>query len=337
MIDPTTLLKRAWHLAWNHRFLWVLGLLSGGGGGVNITIPPTGPSGSRGSSGDEVLGLPQLPHLDPALLVTIVVAVLVLALVFVVLGVLARGGIVHCTLRLDAGQPTGLGDGFSAGAASFWRVLGVEMLMGGGLLAFVLVAALLIVPMAWWGGMGGLVAAICVGLVALLLFFVVAVVVSILHEYAVRGIVASNLGALDSVRSAWALANAHRGTTLLVWAIALGVGMGGGLAGLIGALVLAIPFVVVGFSHLMWGLVPGVIVLLAWFLVAGGLVNSLVSAFWTLAFTALHSGDTCRNSLSPVPVSLMDLPPDLGSRFLVGRPEGSATQDPPSDPAKMGP
>ncbi len=140
-MDYSQLPRDAWALTLRHRFLWVLGLLAGGGGSV-VSCGGAGNGfnqpNTRGSDNADVNWSNVSGWLSDHLAIVIAVAagVAVLVLLLAVLNVIATGGIARATSELAQGRTATFGSAWQAGIAMFWRYAGLILIA----LAFGLVA-----------------------------------------------------------------------------------------------------------------------------------------------------------------------------------------------------
>ena len=130
------MLKRAWTIVWENKFLILLGIVvalgSGGGGGG------TGAGGGSSSGGGESsfqLPLGELPELRaqigvPEVLIALV-ALLVIGFAFLVAVLLwiaatiARGGLIAGVSTIEGGGTSSFGAAWSAAWERGWRLLGI--------------------------------------------------------------------------------------------------------------------------------------------------------------------------------------------------------------------
>src|SRR5687768_9720574 len=153
-MDYGKLIREAWATTWRYRFLWVLGILAGGGVGV-----PALNGGSGGSGTGWRIEQTELEQMNPrlagavraitdwsmanaGLLVLAVIGLVVFLLVMLVLSLIAQGGMARATADLATGQPSSLGRAWRAGTQLFWRYLGLWLvLIGATMLIGAVVAA----------------------------------------------------------------------------------------------------------------------------------------------------------------------------------------------------
>jgi len=282
MVDYGEILTRTWQITWRYKGLWVLGLLAGcgtGGGGGGGGGSGSGWEYSADSSqiGQAMLGIPGWVW------IALGVAALALILLFLVLGVIATGGLIAAFRQADEGKDVRLGEAFRLGTRYFWRLLSfrlVMLLFGVVLAGLVLVAAI--------GSLGiCLIPLICIGIP---LAFLITVYVSLAQV----ALIDDEQRTLDGFRRGWEVLRASPGPALLMGLILLG-------GGLIVALILAVPifllmlplFVALA-SEEQTVVVGGVLIaslctlgLLPILLVVNAVLQTFLNGAWTLTYRRL--------------------------------------------------
>jgi hypothetical protein len=317
-------LTRSFRIAWRNRYLWFLAVLAGeagaGGGGGGSGGNRIGGPGDGGGAPDPADVLQTVldwvgAHL--ALIIAVGIILLAVWLVLFVISCIAAGALVRAAAEHDAERPFGLGPAWRAGAAAFWRILGLRLIELAAVLAVLAVfgglVVVLIMSIVNENG-GGVALAISLGLLLLLVFIPVAIFFGVLMRLALRSIVLELQGPVAAIRLAFALIFRRFGRVAVTWLISVAVGIAAGLAVTAVLVIVALPFVGLFLAALAAGskevmvadLVLGLLVLLAAALVAGGAYGAFISSYWTLAFRRLD--------LDPVPA-----PPSPGP--LVSNPQ----------------
>jgi hypothetical protein len=307
------LLTRSFRISWRHRYLWLLALFAGegGGGGGNFGGNPGGASGatSGGNRGGTSGAAPPTPaevqaavaswiadHLG--LIVLVGVVVLVIILVLVGISCVAQPALVRASAEHDAERPYSLGPAFRFGLTAFWRILGLKLLA----LIFALVVLAIFGGLVLWGvtsaaagNHGGVGAAITIGILLALLLIPITIVLSVVYIFAVRAITLDGRGPISGISHGVRLIFRRLGRVALVWLIMLGISLGIGIGLFIVFLVLLIPLGLLVFAAYVAGhgvglVVAGtvaVIVLIVVSLVVAGAVGAFTSTYWTLAYRRL--------------------------------------------------
>jgi hypothetical protein len=146
-MDFGYVLKRAWEIIWKFKVLWIFGILASCG-------QASGSSGSNSgfrfsNQGGNVS--PQIEsffaRLSPAtialLIALVILAVLVLIIIAILLGTVGRVGLIRGTMKAEQGaERLTFGELWRDGLAYFWRVFGLNLLIG--VIILVVVLALFI-------------------------------------------------------------------------------------------------------------------------------------------------------------------------------------------------
>jgi hypothetical protein len=310
------LITRAFHITTRHRFLWLLGILAGEG----LSVSFSGGGGDGGEPAPEVVAdflEWTLVNLYLAILLALVVLFVILALV--VLSVMARGGLIACVARADRQQATSFMTGMRAGYHAFWRFIGIGLLLAAIVLGAITALGLPILALALakqhW-------AAVACGLLALPIMIVVAIYVGLLWMYAMRFAVLQTAGVTASLIRAHRLLFTRTKEVLLVWLIAMGLGLAAALASLLAVLLIALPFAAIGVAiYMTLGLIPTVVyaagpalALIAGGLLLSGILTAFHSSLWTLAYLDLT---TRRAHTAPQPRPPLFRPQPGGGAHLL--------------------
>jgi hypothetical protein len=299
-----TLVTRSFVIAWRHKYLWLLALFAGEGGGgfsFNSSSPPGG-NIQNGQSPDlrsafESGGSWLNSHIG--LVVGVAVAVLLIWIALFVFAAVCEGATVRGAAEHDAERSFGLDWAWRAGRASMGTIIRIRLLLIAlglpvGIVWIVIVVAFLTALAG--GSVGG---AVGLGLAAALLglaAFVYFMYLDVLGRLSVRAAV------LEQVTSARAaLGRGHRlvltrfGRILLVWLLAVGVAIVVGIASAAAVSVIAVPLFIAGIAAASAGsaavaivILVSVLIFLPILLVVGGFLAAQSSTYWTLAFRRLE-------------------------------------------------
>ncbi|MBI3913990.1 MAG: hypothetical protein HY327_07370 [Chloroflexi bacterium] len=259
-MDYGKLLSRSFEVTRKFRALWLFGFLlalfsggtSGGGGGG---------AGNGGSSRGAAPNLPNIGGLDAQVGIAIGIAVACVILIAIIIGILlvtiSRGALIGLVAELETNQtaPT-VRRGFSIGAARFWKLFGLALLVygpfvliGGGLILVAVLPLLAAIPtlIANSGqivdemiprllalGLGSLALLICVAFI----LAVAALIVRPLFEIFQRECVIEERGVLDSIREGYRRVRANLGDVVGIYVLTIALGFGFGIAMIPVALVL---------------------------------------------------------------------------------------------------
>ncbi|HNS52384.1 MAG TPA: hypothetical protein PKO09_14520 [Anaerolineae bacterium] len=307
-------LSRAWQITRKWKLLWVLGFLAGAGAsalsGTNVYQ----------YSGRDIAGWgwdPSSWPIAPAWLALIAAAVILLALAFGVLSVIATGGLIGGVQQIEESGSTTLRSAWRVGVRHFWRLLGIALVTQapvalaatGAALLFVLGLVPVTSSMDMTGGEGiaGAISVACGGLLCCALI-PISIGLAILAVLAQRAAVLEGTPWLEAIGRGWRVLRARMGPSLVLWLILLGVSLGVGLVlGLVALPILAALaslFNVSGATAAFVALavISGIITFLVFALVES-IVTTLTSAAWTLAYRALTGaeGAASEDSAEPLP------------------------------------
>jgi hypothetical protein len=295
-------LSKSWKIVWKHKALWIFGILAGcgsggggGGGGSNLNysfqqgdLPPAMENFFR--------QFERIPDWQIAMgIAAMVLFVLLLIVVVIFFSTIGRIGLIRGAQQADADQPRiTFGSLFRESLAYFWRVFGLNLLLG---IAIFLIVGLLIAM-----GIVGAVATLGVLLICLIplmcLFVPLMWLVSILVEQANIAIVVENTGIIEGLKRGWQVFRDNLGTMIVMGLILiLGVGLVGGFIIGLPLILIVLPAMVGVFmgtqSSLGGGLLVAGLCLVAYlpiWLVLTGILTSYTKSAWTLTYLRLTKG-----------------------------------------------
>ena len=272
-MDYGGLVKRALDIMWKFKYLWVFGFFlefGSGTGGWFGNLP-------------EKIKLPLGDFLSGALVGAIIFLVLVgffIFLVFLIMYLISQGGLIHCVSKIESGETSTLRDGWDAGIKNFWRILGISILI----LIFILGAAVVtlgpFIILLFALKILGLVSAI----VLFPLFLVLLVTIILIDLYATRSCVIEGKGVFDSLTAGWEMLKTNLVPSLVVGLIGVGSTMVYVFGFVAVGLLLALPFIALGFINLFLGIFLGVVFGLIYIGVVSALWGTYIDSLWTLAY-----------------------------------------------------
>jgi hypothetical protein len=296
MIDIGKILKRAWHILWNYRILWIFGILlaiTGGGvrSGSNGASSNNGfNTGSNGYPGitqstnptvqalyqwfqQNIEPLVQYPQQHIATFVWIGVGLLLFILIVgAVLSFIRYPSETAVIRMVDEYEQTGTKVGFKQGWKMGWnrrafRLWVIDLVIS--LPAILLVAVLtglgLLVYLNVKGGsqaaaVTSIVAAIGCAFLFILAFAILMVLLGLLRQLFVRFAALENAGIGESFRRGWAMFKGNWKSAGLMWLVMLGIGIGVGIAGLIVFFLLIPAYIVLILPAAIVAIIPGLAV-----------------------------------------------------------------------------
>ena len=291
---------RSFRISWRHKYLWLIALFSGEGGGTanfNYNAGNTGRTGRPDLTTvqDQVTRFIQ----DyAALLIALAVLWLVLVVVFFFLAAVCEGATIRSSAEHDADRPWGLRFGWRAGVLTMWPMIRFRLLLLAlGLPVFLLFIGFTVgIIASAYNNNGGLALGLTLlGVVLLLPVIAYLIYLSFLDRFGTRALVLEQLGARASIVRAHRLLLKRFGRSLLVLLIAVAVAIVVGIATACVFSIVAIPLVLVGVLIMASNSAAVIPVILVWFLVllpislvVGGFLAAQGSTYWTLAFRRME-------------------------------------------------
>ncbi|TME04940.1 MAG: hypothetical protein E6I61_03585 [Chloroflexi bacterium] len=289
------LVTRSFRIAWDHKYLWLIGLFSGeaGGSSFNYSQRSTGTTQTPAQFQQQVSTWLS-DHLG--LIIFLAVVWLVLIVAFFILAAICEGATVRASAEHDAERPFGLGMAWRAGLHTMWVIVRFRLLL------LALYLPLLILFVIWLVGLVSAIAnenrgatpvLVLAGLLLLVVWFVYAIYLFFLDRFGSRALVLEQLMARASIARAHRLLLKRFGRSLLVLLLAIGVAIVLGIALACVSLIVVVPFVAGAFAAgsnsgaAVVVLVIGVLILLPVYLVVAGFLAAQGSTYWTLAFRRL--------------------------------------------------
>ncbi len=317
-MDYGYVLKRSWEIIWKFKVLWIFGILASCG---QATGSSWSNSGYHFSNQDSNL-FPQIERFfaqpDPAIIALMIglgiIIVLAIIVVFILLGTIGRVGLIRGAMKAEQGADRlTFGELWRDGLKYFWRVFGLNLLVG--VAIFLAVLALFIPGVILTGLTFGLLLLCCIPLMCLFIPAMWAVAVVI--EQANIALVVENLGIIDAIKHGWQVVRNNIGNMILMSLILfLGVG-------LVGSIVIGLPFIIISapafigaFSGTTDALRNGLmisgllfLVYLPVLLLLSGILRSYTSSAWTLTYLRLTAQPSQSIIDAPTIPDDMDMPP----------------------------
>lgn len=305
------LLKKAWQYVWKFKYLWLLGILTGGGassGSSNFSLPanswPNNNDWQNSMTGHNLTdAVPSLgkvlgasgTSLPIVLMLVIALAVFLLLILFIYLSITARGAIISAVNGIDSGKNFSLAESWHYGHKYFWKILGFSILSF--LIIFVpllfLATPVVIMAMLKW-----YIPAIIVGVLFLIIFVLYAIYIALSIQYGERILVLENKGSWDSIKDGMQFFRNNWKNVLLTYLILIALMIGAGTALVIGLLIVG-----GSLAAIVYGLylanqtvaiilaIPLGLILFTALLAANGLIASYQSTLITLVYKEIRASD----------------------------------------------
>jgi len=314
-VSHIEILKQAFKITWRYRSLWIFGFLlalcgGGGGGGGNFNFP----SGGGGEPGD-FGNLPNMPDIDPNIIIAVGIGLVCLTLLLAVIGVViqyvTRTALLGMVRQIKETEAVTVRDGWRFGWSNrAWRIFLLSLLIGIpatiltiGLILLALSPLLLLILDDTVATVLGIILTIFACIFVFILLIIVGVFIGPIQELAWRRIALDQRGVIDSLRETIDLIKRRFKDIAIMWLLMVGVGLGWGIISLIivlpvsllaAALIGGIPAGLVylisnsGWGALIVGVPLGLITLIVVGSAATGFYLIYQSAVWTLAYLELQ-------------------------------------------------
>ncbi len=288
-------LSRAWQIIWKYKVLWIFGILAGCGTATSGAGSNTGYRySSRGELPPAVNNLfqPGNEGLLLAIIGIVIVVAILLIIISLVLGTVGRVGLIRGTQLGDqnAGH-LAFSELFNESLRYFWRVLGLNLLVG--IVLFIIYIILAIAAVI------GIAATFGLGLLCVLPLLCVLVPVSwfvqVILEQANVALVVEDTGITDAIQRGWNVVKTNLGPFILMALIlVLGIGLIGGsiIALPLGAILVPIlsGFAIGGQTAVTGGVILALFCFVAYLpvlLILSGILRAYTSSAWTLTYLRL--------------------------------------------------
>lgn len=226
-MDYTALITRSWNIVWKNKALWVLGFLAGlaaAGGRVGNSY-----NSSYSDSGSGEIS-PEMLAAMGAMLVLISCIAVIVALVVWALSTAANGGLIGSVSLLDDDETVILtvGEAIQPGLKSFWRMIGISVLLK---LPFIVLSGVMMALIFVMVGGTAVFASLSEGaesafatfgimilcVIAFMCLLVpIGVVVQFIQQFAMRGTVLRDLDIIESIKHGWDVLRQNVGEIILL-------------------------------------------------------------------------------------------------------------------------
>ena len=295
-------LSKAWQIIWKHKVLWIFGILAGcaNGGSSNFSYTLNGSDYGKWST-----NLPPsiqyyfndfsraIPWIILGIVITLVLVVLAIFLVTI-----GRIGLVRGVLKADGGSNQAIkdikltfGELFSGSIPYFWRVFGLNLVVG------LLVAAVIILIVL--AVIFGSILTLGLGLICLLPFICLMIplgwVIGLIVEQANNAIIIENLGIIDGLSRGWDVFRKNLGSILAMGLILLVIGIAAAILIGLPLLLVSVPLIIglmrSGFNDFYWNSLwfslACLCIYLPFLLVLNGMLTAYLKSAWALTYLRL--------------------------------------------------
>jgi hypothetical protein len=295
-MDFGYVIQRAWHIIWKFKVLWIFGILAScgqasGTGGSNWSYSFTSQDSNFTFQVQRFFN--QLTPASIALLIALAILFSLVVIVLVILlGTVGRVGLIRGTLKAEQGaERLTFGELWHDGLAYFWRVFGLNLLIG--ITIFLAIMVMIFGGILLTVGTLGLFALCLLPLMCLLIPVTLAVYVVI--EQANVALVVENTGITEAIKRGWQVVWANIGS-MIVMSLILIFGVS-----LVGGIVIGLPLILVGIPAIA-GFAAGTaaairnglivsglffIIYLPILLIVSGILRGYTASAWTLTYLRL--------------------------------------------------
>jgi hypothetical protein len=281
-MDYGQIIKQAWEIAWKRRYLWLFGLVTGLGGGGSF------PGGGDNLKNNEAVASAVSWFTEhPGIILAVVLIGGLLLLIHIILVFISYGALIRSVAEIARQGQSNFDSALNAGLKYFWRNVGISLVIGFYavmLMGVVLVPSILAI-------VAGSTSAKIFGVIWLVLWILPGLaalfVMVLVSAYAARFCVAEDQGVMQSLTSGWKMFRSNLSESIILGAIAMGLGMAVSIGLVITIIIIAIPFIILGIINLWLGVIPGGLVFLVFLILFSCIYGVFSSAFWTLGFLKL--------------------------------------------------
>ncbi len=324
MINIEKILKRAWHILWNYKILWIFGVLlaitaggthagSNGSSGIgyqfngrsnpNSFVPGTWLREFNAWAGQNLVPLFSSHERAINTAIWLGAGILVLILAIGAIAAFIRYPSETAVMRMvNEYEQTGIRVGFKQGWKFGWsraafRMWVIDLIISLPAILFVLLLIGLGVlfyfaAISGWTSIataGVLIASGCAFLF-LFAFIILMVFLGLLRHFFVRATVLENTGIRMSFRLGWQMFKRNWKSVVLMWLVNIGIGIGYAVAGIFLIIVLIPVFFITGVAGLIAAIIPGLIAFGLSSLFASGPLTWIIAILVGLPFFFLVLG-----------------------------------------------
>lgn len=291
-IDYTKILRRAYDITLNNKFLWIYGaLIALGSGGGNFN---GGGGSGKGTEHDQKIADSVANFFtNHWVAIGIAIGLFLLFLIAIwVLGIISRGALIDSVNKIDAGTATDFKTGFKRGVHYFWRVLGIGLIF---FLLILVIIAVIAMPIIYLVVLEKFAPAIFIGIMGLLFFIPIVIFLGLISQLSVLFGVILDRPVFAAISEAHGLLIKNMSAIGLLWLITIGVSIIASTAMVIAALpllLMAVPFVLGIYAAfqttgLIVSIAISLLILMIAFAAVRGVFEVYLQTVWFLGFKEL--------------------------------------------------
>lgn len=295
-MDYGALIKRAWEITKKYKFLWIFGILAGGG----FSLPSFDLPSEKFISPEEKKKLEEIfkpedielvknwifAHLN--LLIVICLSIFLFFLILFILSVIFKGALVGSVGEIEKNKEVNFKRGFQIGSHHFWRIIGLSILFA---LPLIILGSLIFISIS----LKIYLLSVFLAVLSILIFLLLLIFIGISSQYALRFLILEDLKITRAIFESFSLFKRFWKEVLLVWLIAIALSLAFGIGVFIGLSFLLLFLGLLGFliytltkiGLLIYGILLGLALLIGFFILSGA-ISTFLSSFWTLAYLELR-------------------------------------------------
>lgn len=286
------ILRKSFRLAWKNKLLWWFGFLIAlsSPGSLNLNFP----SGGNSDISDQKIETYMQPAKDFFFQylnwIILGIAILVLiGLVLYAIGKIARGALIKSINEINNGKQIGFKTGMIEGTKYFWKILGLDILLG---LSLSIISLIVLAPSIILFVYQAYVSGVFLILLAISFIVALAILASFLRNYGRIYIVLAGLPIWTSIENAYALFKKNFWPSIVLALLLMAIGLGTGIAFLLALFVLIMLLIALGLlawvlaktvGIIIFGIIATLILLVVIFIVRSAL-EVFYQTVWILFF-----------------------------------------------------
>ncbi len=294
-INYLDIIKKAWNITWNNKYLWWLGLFlalgGGGGSGFNYSF-----DGEKVQERGGALLQSSKNFIDShwKLFVIGLAIFLILAIAAIILKSIARGGLIKSVSKIANGKSSSFKSGFSDGKKYFWKIFLTGLLTWFFILGMTMAFASPVIYLLY---SKSYLSALFLGVIAVPLIIIIGILAFYVQKYACVYLVLSDLSVKSALESAFQLFCKNIWASVIFSIILMIIGIIVGISALFVFFIIIIPFFVLGLIlnfllakvGIILAVISGSLTLVSLFFLLQSILETFYQASWVLFFKEIAS------------------------------------------------
>lgn len=297
-INYLEIFKKAWKITWDNKYLWWFGLFAGTGGvGMNFNFGTGGRNSSQSFSSEAESKIAEFISNNFALITTVAIIILILAFIFLVLGILSYAGILKSVSAALKNEKIGFWKGIKLGKKYFWKLFLVGLLAGLAILGIIIILS---TPVIFLFYLKSYILAVVTMITAVLIIIPVMILISFISKYARLYLVLSDLNIRASLENGYQLFRKNIASSIIMGLLFIPAGIVAGMALVIAILTVALVFVMLGlilyfllsYIGIAITIVLGILILIPIIFLFRGIYSTFYHTSWFLFFHEIAATKT---------------------------------------------